>query len=495
MSYNPANYPIFDSNVLRGSLIVTFDNLNNDANAYYTVTVNSDLRNQEYYDSNNLFTTYLYVGDVVTVTIYGGEASEYLDVTRIDFTTDSVYGDNGINTVNVDSVSGIDTITFTATTVNTSYNFEYYLDAGTLVPPSPSLTPSVTPTLTPTNTLTPTPTITVTNTVTPSITPTNTVTPSITPTNTLTPTVTPTNTTTPTVTPSITPTNTTTPTNTPSITPTNNCFYSATFTQYNQPACTDYQVTNSGVISAIIEYMDCNGILQTITVIAGGVAIIAAILDLINCISGDCDSVTIGIVPTPTPTPTRTPTMTPTPTITPSLSYPTSNPKIYLQYNLNVLGLVNITEYYSYNVYLSWTDGLGNTGQTTPQNVSLTDGNRSTGFTTPYINLPPSWIGTTLGTYTFHRELCTNRVGGAEPNRNMVNYSSYSWLNNSLTYICGTESPIFFTNTTCPTRTIRDEAICNPYLSPRDNPNPNPPIPLQLNDIIQVFVSEQVSIQ
>ena len=155
---------------------MTFDNPNNDANAFYTVTVNSSIRNQEYYDSNNLFTTYLYVGDVVTVTLYGGEISEYLDVTRIDYTTDAVFGNNGITTVNIDAVSGSGTVTFSATTVSTSYNFEYHVDMGTLIPPTPTPTPSVTATqtVTPTMSVTPSVTPTMTPTMTPTVTPVNT---------------------------------------------------------------------------------------------------------------------------------------------------------------------------------------------------------------------------------------------------------------------------------------------------------------------------------
>ena len=243
MSYNPANYPIADSNILRGSLIMTFDNPYNDPNAYYTVTVNSQLRNQEYVDSNNLFTTYLYVGDVVTVTMYGGLISQYLDVTRIDFTTDAQEGNNGIYTVNVTNVSGSDTVTFTATTVNTSYNFEYHLDLGTFTPPTPTPTPSITatnsptPSITPSNTVTPsvtpsynssptpTPSITPTNTVTPSITATITPTPSITATHTPTPSITATISPTPSITPSVTTTPGLSPTPTPTVTPSQTLVY------------------------------------------------------------------------------------------------------------------------------------------------------------------------------------------------------------------------------------------------------------------------------
>jgi uncharacterized delta-60 repeat protein len=98
--------------------------------------------------------------------------------------------------------------------VNTSYNFEYHIDMGTLIPPTPTPTPSNTPTNTPT------PSITPTNTRTPSITPTNTVTPSITSSPGTSPTPTPTITTTNTRTPTITPTKTVTPTNTATLTPT-----------------------------------------------------------------------------------------------------------------------------------------------------------------------------------------------------------------------------------------------------------------------------------
>jgi hypothetical protein len=490
MSYNPANYPIVDSDVLRGSLLMTFNNPNNDANAFYTVSVNSALRDQEYTDTTDFFSTYLYVGDVVTVTLFGGLASEFLTVTRTDYTTDVIGEDDGIRTINITSVSGSDSVTFTATTISTSYNFEYHVDMGTLTPPTPTPTPSITATQTPT------PSITPTNTVTPTITPTNTVTPTITPTNTVTPTITPTNT----VTPTITPTNTITPTITPSITPTNECFYSATFTQYNQPPCTDYQVTNGGAISAIIEYMDCNGVIQTVTVIAGGIAIIAAVLGLINCISGDCGSVTIGVVPTPTPTPTKTPTrtptmtptmtMTPTPTLTPSTSYPDGNPKIYMQFAL--IDLFSISyDYYAYNAYLSWTDGLGNTGRTTPQDLILySTGSTTASFTTPYFNLPTSWIGTTLGTYSLHFEVCTDRP---PVTANYIKSDTSLTLNTGVDYVCFSEAAggDFINLTNCPTRTTIDYGLCTPYVTPI---NPNPPRPLQLNDVIFVYVANDVSI-
>jgi hypothetical protein len=179
MSYNPANYPIVDSDVLRGSLLMTFDNPNNDANAFYTVTVNSDLRDQQFSDTSNLFSTYLYVGDIVTVTLFGGGTSEYLNVTRTDYTTDVIGEDDGIRTINITSVSGSDSVTFTATTVNTSYNFEYRIDMGTLIPATPTPTPSVSPSsVTPT----PTPSLTRTITPTPSITPSISNTPGLSPT-------------------------------------------------------------------------------------------------------------------------------------------------------------------------------------------------------------------------------------------------------------------------------------------------------------------------
>jgi hypothetical protein len=275
---------------------VTFDNPNNDANAYYTVTVNSDLRNQEYYDSNSLFTTYLYVGDVVTVTLYGGEITQYFDLTRIDFTTDAVYDDNGINTVNITNVSGSGSITFTATTVNTSYNFEYHLGMGTLIPPTPTPTPSITPTIS----------LTPTNSVTPTLTPTKTTTPSPTPTNT----VTPTNTNTPSVTPTLTPTNTVTP----SITATNTPTPSITSSPGTSPTPTP-SITATNTPTPTIT--PTNSITPTIT---------------------PTNTSTVTPTVTPTLTPTGTPGASVTPTITPSSVTPTPTPT-YAPIDMNGLEL------------------------------------------------------------------------------------------------------------------------------------------------------------
>lgn len=192
MSYNPANYPIKDDNVLRGSLLMTFNN-NGILTSYYSVVVNSSLRDQEYVSTDNFFSTYLYVGDVVTVTIYGGEVSEYLDVKRTDYSTIDVDGNDGISTIDITNISGSDSVTFTVEVLPSDYNFEYRVDLGTLVPPpTPSMTATGTPTPTPTLTSTPTPTASIIPTNTPTPTPTNTGSPTPTPTTTLTPTLTPT---------------------------------------------------------------------------------------------------------------------------------------------------------------------------------------------------------------------------------------------------------------------------------------------------------------
>jgi hypothetical protein len=176
MSYNPANFPIREDNVLRGSLLITFNNIFDNPSSYFDVVVNSSIRDQEYYDTVGFFSTYLYTGDTVTVTLYNGEASQTLGLRRVDYTTEAFGGNDGIYDIYITGVSGTNAITFTTTTVNTAYNFEYVLDIDTGILPSPTPTPSITatPTITPSMTLTPSVTPTMTPTMTPTVTPVNT---------------------------------------------------------------------------------------------------------------------------------------------------------------------------------------------------------------------------------------------------------------------------------------------------------------------------------
>jgi hypothetical protein len=218
--------PLPTPGLLRGSVLVSFDEGIKDLGLDgYSVSVNGQLRTINYYDSTNLYNTFIYSGDVVTITVLSDESTtkQTIDVTRRDYTTDDQGGDNGVRDTYITGVTGTSvtatTITFTATTTSDTYNFEYLIDLTSIsqceiaftaveVPyPTPTPTPTQTQTVTPTHTptLTPTPSVTTTPTITPSITPT--ITPSITPTHTITPTLTMTHT--PTTTPTPTPTGTT----------------------------------------------------------------------------------------------------------------------------------------------------------------------------------------------------------------------------------------------------------------------------------------------
>jgi hypothetical protein len=118
-----------------GSLLITFDEVEKGRdNAYFWVTVNGEARNTHYTDSNRLYTTDLFVGDVCTICISGQtQYSEHIGVIRRDYTTDDQGGDKGIldNPITEqDGGPGL-CVTFTATTVSNAYNFEYRIDCGT----------------------------------------------------------------------------------------------------------------------------------------------------------------------------------------------------------------------------------------------------------------------------------------------------------------------------------------------------------------------------
>jgi hypothetical protein len=194
---------------MRGSLMITFSEYNKpDYNSEIDCSVNGQIRKVIYNDTNAEYTTYLYSGDTVTVTIPNFSSSDLLYVYRRDYTVDDQGGDNGIRDTYI--TSGTTTVTFTVNPDALDYNFEYRIIAQITNPVSPTPTslpvsPTATPTSTASVTSTPTPTPTVTTTsinctiaggavyvgTTPTPTPTMTATPTLTPTLTATPTGTP----------------------------------------------------------------------------------------------------------------------------------------------------------------------------------------------------------------------------------------------------------------------------------------------------------------
>lgn len=150
---------------MRGSLIITFEDIDGFGGDYLDVYVNNVLNKRIYYKSNSLYSCPLYVGDIVDLKFFDFPVPNTLNfnVYRRDYTTDDESGDNGIKTTLVNSGVSNTGVTFTATTLNISYDFEYRLGLQSVTPtptPTPTLTPTITPTLTPTPTFTPTPTLT-----------------------------------------------------------------------------------------------------------------------------------------------------------------------------------------------------------------------------------------------------------------------------------------------------------------------------------------------
>lgn len=117
-------------NQMRGSLIFTFDQTPNYKGIdNYTITVNGQPRVLNYNNNDNLYTTYIYSGDSVTITI-SPELNDF-SVYRRDYTTDDQGGDMGIRDVFITGNTGTYSITFTVTTSSIDYNFEYRVGATT----------------------------------------------------------------------------------------------------------------------------------------------------------------------------------------------------------------------------------------------------------------------------------------------------------------------------------------------------------------------------
>ena len=124
---------------MRGSLIMTFDQiLNNVQLDSYSVTVNGEKRVLNHLNTENLYTTYIYDGDVVTITV-GADLNDF-EVYRRDYSTEDIYGTNGIFDTFITSAAGVYTVTFTVTTIPQDYNFEYRVIATKVSAPANIMT-------------------------------------------------------------------------------------------------------------------------------------------------------------------------------------------------------------------------------------------------------------------------------------------------------------------------------------------------------------------
>jgi hypothetical protein len=115
---------------MRGQLLVSIYDFDQSPGDYLDIYINNVINKRLYLSSSNLYSCPLYVGDVVRlefVDVYPVVIS-YLDITRRDYTTDDEGGNNGIVDTLVANGIPLTTYNFTATTVNSAYDFEYRLE-------------------------------------------------------------------------------------------------------------------------------------------------------------------------------------------------------------------------------------------------------------------------------------------------------------------------------------------------------------------------------
>ena len=128
---------------MRGSLLITYREPNaNTFITYVNVLVNGIDRQVTHNDIDDLYSTYIYSGDVITIKITTTSNVNSIDVTRRDYTTDSQNGDDGIRDTFITgttgtSVGGFYELTFTAEPNSLDYNFEYLVIASTKFPITP----------------------------------------------------------------------------------------------------------------------------------------------------------------------------------------------------------------------------------------------------------------------------------------------------------------------------------------------------------------------
>ncbi len=115
---------------MRGSLLITYTNDDGLGGDYLQVTSNGRILKRIYSNINTLYSIPIYLGDVITIDYVDVPPSSTLDLTllRKDFTTDDEEGDKGIKESTVYQDSSATSVTFTATTRNDSYDFQYLLN-------------------------------------------------------------------------------------------------------------------------------------------------------------------------------------------------------------------------------------------------------------------------------------------------------------------------------------------------------------------------------
>lgn len=108
----------------KGSLLISIDA----AIDYVEIYINNNIWTKKYPIVNGLYSIPINIGDVIKI-----DASQEYSMTlgRYDYTTDDNNGDNGIKNTAVSFNFGSNSYSFTATTLSSSYNFEYRVNAET----------------------------------------------------------------------------------------------------------------------------------------------------------------------------------------------------------------------------------------------------------------------------------------------------------------------------------------------------------------------------
>jgi len=130
---------------MRGQLLITFFDKDGVGGDYIDIFTNNVIQKRIFKNSNNLYTCPINIGDVVKLEFFDLSPIVVSTITLIrrDYTTDSSLGLNGIveTTILYDEI--LNTITFTASTINSAYDFEYIVDAGIPAPPCANISTGI----------------------------------------------------------------------------------------------------------------------------------------------------------------------------------------------------------------------------------------------------------------------------------------------------------------------------------------------------------------
>lgn len=118
---------------MRGTILVNYEEFYDGRGLdNITVTVNGQVRKVIHNDTTKQYSTYVNTGEVVTIAISSiSNIYKVISVLRNDFTNDDEDGDLGIKQTSIGSSAGYGSsvsYTFTASTINAAFNFQYILD-------------------------------------------------------------------------------------------------------------------------------------------------------------------------------------------------------------------------------------------------------------------------------------------------------------------------------------------------------------------------------